>query len=177
MQDLELRSDDGQAVEVTYSDETMINEIDNILRLVPPLVDGIEGTERDPPAGMDVNAMKFDMAADFMAQGYFFQARKIFQELAQGNFKEYDSLVQLGIAHWRLGDITEAISDLNRAMFLDTGRPDAWHRLGLIMLESERPMLNEARAFLRQASRLGPGDAEISASLQRCEMMIKGYTA
>lgn len=170
-------SGSAEVVEVTFSDDVMISEIENILNVFAPAETKSAAYDVDPLEGVDVNAMKFDMGKDLFDQGYYFQARDIYLELVRQNYMEYESLVRLGAAQRRLGDIADAASSLNKALVLETGNAAAWHQLGMLMLETERPMLNEARAFLRQAYRLDPGDDEINASLQRCEMMIKGYTA
>ncbi len=176
VQDMEM-SGSSDVVEVTFSDEAMLSEIENILHVVTMAEGGASSAYASPQEGVDEHAMKFDMGKDLMEQGYFFQARDIFMDLVRQNYKEYESLVRLGTAQRKLGDIADAAASLNRALVLQTENAEAWHQLGMLMLEIERPMLNEAKAFLRQASRLDPSDDQISASLQRCEMMIKGYTA
>jgi tetratricopeptide (TPR) repeat protein len=175
-QEMEM-SGGAEVVEVTFSDDVMLSEIENILHVFAPAEMRSAAYDVDPLEGANANAMKFDMGKDLFDQGYYFQARDIYLELVKLNYMEYDSLVRLGAAQRKLGDIADAAASLNKALVLETGNAEAWHQLGMLMLETERPMLNEARAFLRQAYRLDPSDVEITASLQRCEMMIKGYTA
>jgi tetratricopeptide (TPR) repeat protein len=170
-------SEASDVVEVTFSDEAMLSEIENILNVVTMTEGRASSAYANPHGDVDDNAMKFDMGKDLMEQGYFFQARDIYMDLVKQNHREYESLVRLGTAQRKLGDIADAAASLNRALVLQTENAEAWHQLGMLMLEIERPMLNEAKAFLRQAYRLDPSDDQISASLQRCEMMIKGYTA
>jgi len=167
-----------EIVVVEITDEELITEIDDILvgRIAIEDLDP-KDLRTDPLAEVDANAMRFEMGREMIEQGYFYQARDIYSDLSMKGFREYESLVGLGIAHKMLGDISDAVNCLNRALELRTDYPDAWFQLGLLMMESERPMLNEAKAFLRKAYRLKPDDGSIVSNLQRCEMMLKGYTA
>jgi tetratricopeptide (TPR) repeat protein len=176
MQELEVPDNRNQVAEVTFNDETMISEINDILRIGIPANDGSAMGTAAPESQVS-NDVRFDMGVQFLDQGYYYQARDIFLEFTRQGFREYESLVKLGIAQRKLGDVGDAAMSLNKALVLRTDAADAWHQLALLMMESERPLLIEARAFLRQAFRLSPNDYDVSATLQRCEMMLKGYTA
>lgn len=169
-----------EAVYVEMSDDQLLSEIESILD--PAILNDPEFPqtmlEEQPPIDeIEVNSMRFDMGKELIGQGYYYQARDIYSDLSKCGFREYESLVRLGTAQRMLGDVADSAMSLNRALAIRTDCAEAWHQLGLLMMGSERPMLNEAKAFLRQAFRINPDDSEISSDLLRCEMMVKGYTA
>lgn len=169
-----------EAVFIEMSDDQLLSEIENILD--PALLNEPEFPqtmleEQSPIDEVEMNSMRFDMGKELIDQGYYYQARDIYSDLSKCGYREYESLVRLGTTQRMLGDIADSAMSLNRALAIRTDCSEAWHQLGLLMMNSERPMLNEAKAFLRQAFRINPDDSEISTALQRCEMMVKGYTA
>ncbi len=64
-------------------------------------------------------------------------ARDTLIEAAAMHPRSVTAHVNLGLAYWRLGDLTAAVAALNRATEITPGNPHIWELLGQLLLESQ----------------------------------------
>ncbi|MFW3145823.1 MAG: tetratricopeptide repeat protein [Thermoplasmatota archaeon] len=107
----------------------------------------------------------------FFLEEEFEMAEEYFRRSADKNPSSFRAHNNLGVTLRKLGRKESAIRSLNRSLELNPKYERAWMNLGMLFMELDPPLLNEASIFLRRALECQPNYAKAREKLEECEKM------
>lgn len=105
----------------------------------------------------------FWLGHSYLEEGHYSQAREPFRRILENGKRDFETLGNLGIIEYRLGNLAAGLSYFQESLAMNPRHADTYYYIGDIHLKSHQPQM--AEGFFAQAVRLDPSLADAQKKL------------